>query len=274
MISFPDCKINLGLNVTGKRPDGFHDLESVFLHVPLNDVLEIIEDPAPEKGRDWSFECSGLPVPADASQNLVVRAYLLLKAKFALPAVKIYLHKVIPMGAGLGGGSSDAAFMLKLLMQKFNLAIGEAELTGFAATLGSDCPFFLQSETAYVTGRGEKIELFQLNLSGYHLAIVNPRIHIATATAFNLIKPQQRKESLRKVLSEPVDNWKDRLVNDFEIPVMEIYPEIKSIKEKLFNMGAAYVSMTGTGSSVYGIFDGDVDLTLFDKQYFVWKGPL
>lgn len=274
MITFPDCKINLGLSVTGKRADGFHELESVFMHVPFTDVLEIIEDPQPAEGTSWTFDSSGLDVPGNPADNLVVKAYLLLRARFDLPAVKIYLHKVIPMGAGLGGGSSDAAYMLKLLMQKFNLPVTETELIDFAASLGSDCPFFLQPQTTFVTGRGEKMQPFPLNLSGYYLVIVNPGIHIKTAEAFNLIKPEIKKTDIREILMLPVKEWNGRLLNDFEMPVMAKYPEIKLIKEELYQAGAQYVSMTGTGSTVYGIFGDDVELNLSNEHWFVWKKDL
>ena len=270
MITFPHCKINLGLHITGKRPDGFHSLESVFLKVPLHDVLEVTEQKESDGDSAWSFESSGIAFPGDASSNLVIKAYEVLKDLFSLPPVKIFLHKIIPMGAGLGGGSSDGAFMLKLLNRKFGLNIPASELMELAVKLGSDCPFFIDDDSAYVTGRGEVTEPFPVNLKDYFIVLVNPGIHVGTAEAFGMIKPQSNRPDIRRILEKDIQEWKDDLINDFEKPVANKYPEIMRIKQRLHDAGALYSSMTGSGSTVFGIFKDKPDLNIFPENYFVW----
>lgn len=272
MISFPHCKINLGLHITEKRSDGFHALEGVFFNVPLHDVLEITERVAGENSNDLSFESSGIAIPGDPSDNLVVKAYQLLKDRFSLPHLNIFLHKVIPLGAGLGGGSSDGAFMLKLLNRKFGLNIQHEELIGLAAKLGSDCPFFIGDESAYITGRGEVVEPFPVNLKGFFIVLINPGIHVGTAEAFRMIKPQNGRGDIREILQKDISFWKDELINDFEEPVGNKYPEVKKIKEQLYEAGALYSSMTGSGSTVFGIFNVEPDLEF--PGYFLYQTKL
>lgn len=247
MIAFPNCKINLGLNIISKREDGFHNLETVFLPIPFRDVLEILPSDANE------FIITGSQL--DSTDNLCIKAYNLLKQDFTdLPAIKMHLHKVIPMGAGLGGGSSDAAFTLQLLNEKFQLKLPVEQLLDYALRLGSDGPFFIINKPCFATGRGEILQPVKINLANYKLLIVNPGIHIDTKWAFSMITPKPAAVSIRTIIEQPIETWKEYLQNDFEIPVFEKYPEIKKIKNDLYRAGAVYASMSGSGSTVYGIF--------------------
>jgi 4-diphosphocytidyl-2-C-methyl-D-erythritol kinase len=250
MIVFPPCKINLGLYVTGKREDGFHAISSVFYPVSFCDFLEIIQ----VSGEDGMFEfsSSGLEIPGVTDGNLVVKAFKLLDALYGLPAVKIHLHKVIPMGAGLGGGSSDGAWALRLLNDLFQLQIPKEELMNLAANLGSDCPFFVFDEPCAVSGRGEVLSPFSVPLDGYSICLVNPGIHISTAQAFQSVKIDAAPENWMDQLQHSPQNW--TFQNAFEFGIEAIHPEINQIKQKLKDEGALYTSMTGTGSTVFGIF--------------------
>ena len=250
MILFPPCKINLGLYVTGKREDGFHAISSVFYPVSFCDALEIIQ----VSGEDGmiEFSSSGLEIPGDTDGNLVMKAFKLLDALYGLPAVKIHLHKVIPMGAGLGGGSSDGAWALRLLNDLFQLQIPQEELQNLAANLGSDCPFFVFDEPCAVSGRGEVLSPFSLPLEGYSICLVNPGIHISTAQAFQSVKIQDAPQNWMNQLHLSPGNW--TFHNAFEVGMESIHPEIKQIKQKLIQEGALYAAMTGTGSTVFGIF--------------------
>lgn len=263
MISFPNCKINLGLNITGKRSDGYHNLETVFYTIPIRDALEVIQ------AADFNFSTSGLPISGNAADNLCIKAYHLLKADFPdLPNVNIHLHKKIPMGAGLGGGSADGAFMLKLLNKKFHLNISEDKLTEYALQLGSDCPFFIINKPCFATGRGELMETIKLDLSSYQFVIINPGIHISTKEAFSNLHPTTPEKSIKQIIDQPVKTWKEELLNDFEQNIFTLYPTIKAIKDQLYAAGAVYASMTGTGSTVYGIFGSDDVLNFsFPKEY-------
>lgn len=269
MIVFPNCKINLGLHILRKRNDGFHDLETVFYPIPLQDALEVIHHPAPLT--DLEFSGSGLKVQGNLSDNICVKAYQLLRLNFPqLPPIKMHLHKIIPMGAGLGGGSADGAFALLLLNQKFHLGLSEEELIRYALQLGSDCPFFIKNAPCYATGRGEVMEELPLDLSAYTFAIVNPGIHINTGWAFSQINPSAERESLKNSISLPIEAWRETLTNDFEAPVVQKYPEIGVIKQQLYQQGAVYASMTGSGSTVYGIFPKEAEPRLsFPEAYFV-----
>jgi len=252
VILFPNCKINLGLHIIRKRKDGYHDLESVFYPLPLKDVVEIIPSD------QFQINISGLTVPGNINDNLCVRAYQLMKKEFPkLPKVAIYLYKHIPMGSGLGGGSADGAFMLKLLNDSFQLNLSSEKLIGYAAQLGSDCPFFILNKPCFVTGKGEQMEAFSLDLSDYSIALIHPGIHIDTSWAFSEIKPYQPEKSLKQILKQPLISWSSELVNDFEEPVLKEYPELIHIKKTLYESGALYASMTGSGSSFYGIFKKD-----------------
>jgi 4-diphosphocytidyl-2-C-methyl-D-erythritol kinase len=268
LIVFPNCKINLGLNILNKRTDGYHNLETVFYPLPFHDVLEVIQ--SENKSKPYELFASGKTIQGNEEDNLCIKAYLLLKKDFPqLPAVKVYLHKVIPTGAGLGGGSSNGAFMLLLLNNKFNLKIPQEQLLNYALALGSDCPFFIINKTSFGHGRGEMIKPVELSLSGYKLLLVNPGIHISTAWAFSQVQFSNEKK-ISSIIHKPVEEWKD-LTNDFEPVVFEKYPSIKTIKERMYNAGAIYASMSGTGSTVYGIFHGNtiIDQQILPQEYFI-----
>lgn len=267
MIVFPNCKINLGLRIISKRTDGFHDLETVFYPVPFPDALEIISNDKP----DIEFTATGIPVDGPATDNLCLKAYRLIKKDFPdLPAVRIHLHKAIPLGAGLGGGSADAAFMLKLLKDKFQLNLSTNQLINYALQLGSDCPFFIVNKPCFATGRGEQLEEINVDLSAYKIVLINPGVHINTGWAFSNIKAAPPKKSTREIIQQPVGTWKKELINDFEKPVFAAHPQIGEIKETLYRQGAVYASMSGSGSTVFGLFDADFDAAPFaGKNYFI-----
>lgn len=269
MILFPNCKINLGLWILRKRDDGFHDLETVFFPIPLQDALEVIHHPAPVT--DIEFTGTGLKVDGNLSDNICIKAYHLLKADFPqLPPVKMHLHKTIPLGAGLGGGSADGAFTLLLLNKKFNLGISEEELIRYALQLGSDCPFFIKNKPVYATGRGEQMETVALDLSAYKFVLINPGIHVSTGWAFSHITPSQDRPSIKEIVQLPVEEWQGKLTNDFEEPVTKKYPEIGNIRTALLQQGAAYAAMTGSGSTMYGIFPKTAEPSFsFPPHYFV-----
>ncbi len=271
MISFPNCKINLGLNIIRKRTDGYHDLETVFYPLMIRDVLEVVQESGVEsRESSINFSTSGITIEGDQANNLCVKAYHLLQKDFpSLPSVNMHLLKTIPMGAGLGGGSADGAFALKLLNDKFNLNLSTDQLINYSLQLGSDCPFFIINQPCYASSRGELLEKIDLDLSAYRFMIVNPSIHISTAWAFAQIIPQQSKQSIKDIIQRPVTEWKELLQNDFEAAVMKEYPAIEQIKETLHHAGATYVSMTGSGSTVFGIFEKDREIkTDFPSGYF------
>lgn len=272
MIIFPNCKINLGLDIIRKRTDGFHDLETVFYPLPIYDVLEIIPlNDNDVHNRSHQFSLSGSVIEDNPENNLCIKAYDLLKNDFAnLPAIRIHLHKTIPIGAGLGGGSADASFTLKLLNRLFNLNLTDGQLFNYAAPLGSDCPFFIFNKTSFASGKGELLEPVNIDLSQYQLVLVNPRIHIHTGNAFSQVTPAQPQHSIKEIVQRPVETWKDDLKNDFEVPVFKQYPELAKIKDELYAAGAAYASMTGSGSSIYGLFDKEKTTSFsFPDKYFV-----
>lgn len=272
MISFPNAKINLGLNIIQKRADGFHDLETIFYPVPgLRDALEIVHGNAADG--TLNFTHSGLEIAGDTTNNLCSKAYHLLKKDFPeLPSIQMHLHKTIPMGAGLGGGSADGAFTLTMLNQQFGLGLNEQQLISYALMLGSDCPFFIRNQPSYATGRGENMQPVSLDLSMYRFVLINPGIHVSTAWAFSQLQPGKPKKSCLDIIQQAVTNWKNQLVNDFEIPVMQAHPEIQTIREKLYQQGAVYTSMTGSGSTVYGIFEKNQSAHFnFPPSYFIYQ---
>ncbi len=264
MVWFPNCKINLGLHVIDKRPDGYHNIETVFYPISLRDALEIIQS------AEMQFEVSGLEVTGNAEDNLCLKAYQLLKKDFPqLPSLKIHLHKAIPTGAGLGGGSSDGAFMLKMLNDKFDLQLSEKALIDYALQLGSDCPFFIINKPSFATGRGENLQTVNLDLSGYKMIVVNPKIHVSTKDAFLKLTPTRPEKSIKEIVALPVVSWKNELINDFEKPVFDSHPAVKEIKDEMYTAGAIYASMTGTGSTVFGIF-----LKTFEPEFAFPKNYL
>lgn len=252
MINFPNAKINLGLNIVEKRPDGYHNLETIFYPIPWNDALEIIENP-----HDREIKCSlfisGKPLP-ESCENLVIKAYNILDKDFNLPAIDIYLYKNIPLGAGLGGGSSDAAFMLKMLNDKFTLSLTDEQLEGYAATLGADCAFFIKNNPVFAEGIGNIFTPIPVSLKNYQLVIIKPDIFVSTKDAFANIIPQKPAYSIKDLIQQPIEGWKDYLINDFEKSVFGKHRDIEDIKQRLYDNGAIYASMSGSGSSVYGIF--------------------
>lgn len=258
MITFPCCKINLGLNIVAKRPDGYHDLETVFYPVPLCDVLEIKkmdeEFPSPTP---IDLKVTGHAVECDERNNLVVKAYHLLAKDYELPRIHVHLVKRIPMQAGLGGGSSDAAYMIRLLDERFRLNMGNAEMERYAAQLGADCAFFIRSEIAYATGIGNVLapaDNEHHSLEGYYLALVKPDVAVSTAEAYAGVTPKKPAKSCRDIVRQPIDTWRDELTNDFEKSIFAKYPVLADVKEKLYANGALYAQMSGSGSTIFGIF--------------------
>ncbi|MDI3321939.1 4-(cytidine 5'-diphospho)-2-C-methyl-D-erythritol kinase [Pinibacter soli] len=270
MISFPICKINLGLHIVGKRNDGYHNLETIFYPIALNDVLEIIQ------ADTFSFKATGIPVDGDPAKNLCVRAYDLLKQKFDLPPVYMHLHKAIPLGAGLGGGSSDGAATLLLLNQKFQLKLSPGELIDLALQLGSDCPFFIINKPCIASGRGEILQPIDVPaLKGLKIIIVNPGIHVNTGWAFSQITPTAISHSLSDIIAQPITTWKNVLKNDFEEAVFAAHPAIKNIKDQLYAQGALYASMSGSGASLFGIFNkNNIAELRLPENYFVHQSDL
>ena len=276
MITFPNCKINLGLSIIRKRTDGYHDLETVFYPIQIKDALEIIETSNSSQsgagdGNNLQCSISGLTIDGDIENNLCVKAYHLLKKDFPdLPSVQIHLHKVIPIGAGLGGGSANGAFTLTLLNKKFELGLTEEVLIKYALQLGSDCPFFIKNTPSFATGRGENLEPVDVDLRGYKLIIVHPGIYVNTGLAFSNIKLYRRSGSVKEIIQQPVSLWKQELRNDFEEPIFSKHPEIKKIRDELYDSGAVYASMTGSGSAVYGFFEKDKSTSIsFPEHFFV-----
>tara|TARA_B110000285_G_scaffold168928_1_gene188972 strand:+ start:376 stop:1125 length:750 start_codon:yes stop_codon:yes gene_type:complete len=247
MIVYPNAKINIGLNVLEKQADGYHKLSSVFYPVnELYDILEIL--PA----KHFSFSSSGIAIPGNS--NICVKAFELLKADFEIENVIMHLHKQIPIGAGLGGGSADGAFALKALNEIFKLELSIIELEDYALQLGADCPFFIENSPKYITGIGEKMRNINLDLSSYKLKFIYPELHISTAEAYGGIIPSQPKTNLLDLINQPIENWKKSVKNDFEVAAFAKYPELAKMKEQLYADGAIYASMTGSGSVIYGVF--------------------
>lgn len=265
MVAFPNCKINLGLKILRRRKDGFHDLETVFYPLPLFDILETV------RSAGLQFTATGLPIPGDRDENLTIRAWRLLSRDFPhLPTVHIYLHKQIPVGGGLGGGSADAAFLLLSLNRQFQLGLDAASLADYAAELGSDCPFFLINQPCLGEGRGERLHPISVDLSGYSILLVHPGIHISTAEAFSRCHPNDSGPALRSLIQQPVEEWRNTLSNDFEAPLFKEYPVLGEIKGALYDRGARFASMTGSGSCLYGIFDqGKADTTGWNEGWQV-----
>jgi 4-diphosphocytidyl-2-C-methyl-D-erythritol kinase len=270
MIAFPNCKINLGLSIVAKRPDGYHELETVFYPVALTDIVEVIHSNDPST--PIQFTNTGLNVPGNLDQNLCVKAYEILKKDFpSLPNVKIHLHKHIPMGAGLGGGSSDATAVLKIVNQLFNLNLNNDKLVDYAAQLGSDCAFFVYDKAYHATGRGEILQPFQCDLSNYQIVLIHPGIHVSTTWAFGQLTPSTKQKSIAEIVAQPIETWKAHLINDFEPAIIQAHPTIGALKNLLYQKGAIYASMSGSGSSLFGIFPKGQALShsLFTAQYRV-----
>lgn len=257
MITFPHAKINIGLQVTERRPDGYHNLDTVFYPIPIRDALEVIV--AEEADYDCRLHISGIEIAGDPDTNLVVRAYRLLAAEYTLPSVDIYLHKHIPTGAGLGGGSADASFMLRLLNEMFKLDISTERLEAYATQLGADCPFFITSHPVYATGIGNEFHPLELSLGGLHIVIVKPDVFVSTKEAYSMVRPEKPEVTLDAKIVRPIAEWRDTISNDFEKGIFALHPELNDIKEKLYALGARYAAMSGSGSALYGIFNEAVE---------------
>ncbi len=261
MITFPIAKINLGLNVVEKRPDGYHNLQTVFYPVPIQDVLEVqVMDEAFPSSYDCDLKVTNINIDGDEQRNLVVRAYQLLKKDFpTLPRIHTHLWKGIPTQAGMGGGSSDCAYMMLLLNRQFQLGLTDDQLIQYAAQLGADCAFFILSQPCYAEGIGEKLNPIEVSLNGYHIVVVRPDIPVSTKEAFSLIHPHYPAQNCRETVMQPVETWRETLVNDFEESVFALHPEIGDIKQQLYDMGATYAAMTGSGSALFGLFKKQPD---------------
>ena len=267
MVLFPNAKINIGLQVLERREDGYHNIESIFYPVKWCDAIEAI----PVEGQgNINLSILGLPVTGAVENNLCTKAYYLLNEKYKLPSLNAWLLKAIPMGAGLGGGSADAAFFLNLLNTLFQLHLSTDELKSYAAQIGSDCTFFIENKPALVSGTGNITTSIQLDLSKYHIAIIYPQIHVDTKTAYSLINPRKRPYSLQELIQAPIHKWKETIINDFEEPIFKAEPRLAEIKALLYKQGAIYASMTGSGSAVYGIFDKKNQLGDLPSSYKIW----
>ncbi|MCL2596942.1 MAG: 4-(cytidine 5'-diphospho)-2-C-methyl-D-erythritol kinase [Paludibacter sp.] len=267
MIFFPNCKINIGLNVIKKRTDGYHNIETVFFPVSLTDILQIEKT---NDKNDFSFSVFGNKIEGNTEDNLVIKALRLLQKDFSIPALNIKLTKNIPTGAGLGGGSADAAFMLKGINNLFDLRISDEKLESYAAQLGADCTFFVRNKTVFAEGTGNVFSSVNISLQGYYIVIVKPDIHIATAEEYAAIIPKKPEFSLLKAIYEPIDRWKELIFNDFEKSVFAKFPQIAAIKQQLYDCGAIYAAMSGSGSAVYGIFSKKIEfIEKFFKGYFL-----
>lgn len=271
MICFPNAKINLGLNIVSKREDGYHNLETIFYPIPIKDALEII---VREGGEEDIFIEAGIKVDATTENNLVMKALTQMRSKYDFPALEIHLLKKIPFGAGLGGGSADASFMLRLINDKFNLGASNEELASIGVKLGADCPFFIYNHPMFASGIGEIFEDIELSLSGYYFVLVKPDIHVSTKDAFAQIKPSKPEVSLKEIVRKPMTEWKDFMLNDFEKSVFQKYSAIKDIKDELYRNGAIYASMSGSGSSVFGIFQSELNLESYFPNCYYWSGWL
>ena len=258
MITFPCAKINLGLNIVSKRPDGYHNLETVFYPIPLTDALEIkyMDEKFPSES-PCDLKITGKDVDCNEEDNLVIKAYQLLAADFQLPRVHAHLVKRIPTQAGLGGGSSDAAYMIRLLDERFRLNIGIPEMERYAAKLGADCAFFITADPSYAEGIGDvlmPVDVPGAGLGGYYLAVVKPSVAVSTRDAYAAIVPKTLAKCCRDIVRQPIETWKDELVNDFEAPIFAMHPELAAIKQSLYDAGAVYAAMSGSGSALFGIF--------------------
>jgi len=260
MLAFANAKINLGLNVTEKRADGYHNLETVFYPAKVYDVLEITD------AQETSCEIKGIDIPGNTADNICLKAYHLLSKDFDLPPQQITLLKNIPVGAGVGGGSADAAFLIKLLNDKFKLGLSIPAMEDYARVLGADCAFFIQNKPVFAHGKGDQFSPVTVNLDNHFMVLVKPPVHVSTADAFGGLKPSISSASLKNLILLPVSEWKGNLKNDFEGPIFSKYPEIGEIKKSLYHEGATFALMSGSGSSVFAIFDDAVALPELEKE--------
>jgi 4-diphosphocytidyl-2-C-methyl-D-erythritol kinase len=274
MLFFPNTKINIGLHVISKRPDGYHNIETIFCPIELSDFLEFVPSPERSAG-DIRFSLSGIPVEGSVDDNLCVKAYYLLHKDFQMPAIDAHLHKVVPPGSGLGGGSSDAAFMLKNLNKQCILGLDEDTLCDYASKLGSDCAFFIKNRPLFGFEKGNKFMEISRLPDKMHVVVINPGIHVSTVEAYAGVKPSRPAVSLMELIRLPIKDWKENIYNDFENSVFIAYPFIRDIKERLYGLGAVYASMSGSGSSVYGIFnEKNPDIKNHFPDLTCWTGKI
>ena len=268
MLTRPIAKINLGLNVVEKRPDGYHNLETVFYPVQIEDALEVYPmDPEFPSKYDCDLKVTNITIDGDEQRNLVVRAYNLLKADFpTLPRIHAHLYKGIPTQAGMGGGSSDCGFMITLLNDMFKLGLTQQQMIDYAARLGADCAFFIFNRPCYAEGIGEKMQPIDLDLKGWYLSLVRPDIPVSTREAFALIKPHHPEVNCREVVKQPVESWRDALVNDFESSVFAVHPELGAVKDRLYDLGATYAAMSGSGSTLFALSRQPLNLDEFNSE--------
>lgn len=269
MILFPNAKINLGLQIISKRLDGYHNISTLFYPAPIFDILEIVKS----SDKKTSISVSGIDIKTNDDDNLCIKAYNLMAEKYNITPIKIFLHKNIPFGAGLAGGSSDAAFTLKAINSLFSLNLDSGQLRNLAAQIGSDCAFFIDDKPALASSRGEVLTEFDLSLNK-EIVIIKPDIHISTAEAYSIIKPNADVPQLKSLLQHDISEWKNLIVNDFEGPIIKRYPEIGTIKDMLYKKGAVYASMSGSGSAVYGLFDQLPDLQDITQDYRTFTGKI
>lgn len=266
MILFPPAKINLGLNILSKRDDGYHEIETCMVPIPLVDVLEVTH------AEEFEFIQSGRTISGESGTNLCEKAFELVKSKFAIGPVRIHLRKQIPIGAGLGGGSADATYTLLALNELFSLELSTDALRKYAAQLGSDCPFFVETGPQLAKGRGELLEEFKLNLPTLYLVLLNPGIHVSTQEAYAGVHPNSVDIPIAKILEQPVTTWQGALVNDFESSVFERHSMIGELKQDLLDSGACYAAMSGSGSSIFGLFEKESDAVNYSSEHLIYKG--
>lgn len=271
MICFPNAKINLGLNITEKRSDGFHNIETIFYPIGWNDALEVIVNTNSQQ--EFNLHLSGLAIAGNIEDNLLYKAYQIIKQTKVLPHVDVYLHKTLPMGAGLGGGSADAAFFINLLNDQFQLNFTEIERIDIARQLGSDCAFFIKNTPVYATQKGDVFTDIKLDLSDLYIAIIYPNVHSNTKEAYSLVKAQQPSKSLLDIINQPITTWKTDLVNDFEKSIFSLYPIVEKTKHDLYELGAVYACMSGSGSAVFGLFEKEPDIKHL-AQFPHWIGKM
>lgn len=266
MLSFPNAKINLGLNITAKRDDGYHNIETVLYPIGIKDAVEITD------AAKTSCAIHGIDIPGKAGDNLCLRAFNMPATDFDIAPQKINLLKNIPVGAGLGGGSADAAFTLKLINQRFALNLSNEDLRKYARKLGADCAFFIGNKPAFAFNKGDEFEAIEIDLSKYFMVVIKPSIHVSTAEAYANVKPQKPIKSIKEVIKQPIATWKDELLNDFEQSVFESHPAIAEIKAELYNAGAIFALLSGSGASVFGIFENEVQLQKLEKYNTIFYG--
>jgi len=272
MLTFPNAKINIGLNITERRPDGYHNIETVFYPIPLCDILEVVPS---TKNADYTFHTSGIAIDGNTENNLITKAFRLLKRDFDIPPIEVFFQKIIPFGAGLGGGSADASFMLKMLNEMFNLQLTETQLENYATSLGADCPFFVRNQPVFASGTGNVFQEINFSLKGYSIVLVKPDIEVSTKNAYAGITPQKPRYNLRETIeNKPVSEWKNIVENDFEKIVFQKFPIIEKIKNELYAQGALYAAMSGSGAAVFGIFEYGSDVKAVFPDCFVWESNI